>query len=120
MMNIQTAFLILGLLAAPVGVAHACDVPVAPSTPDGDSATMDEMVAAQGGVKAFQAANAEYLACVDDKMVAEKAAIDEGDDSAQERYALAAADYNAAVSREEQVATDFNTAIRAFKAANPN
>jgi len=53
-------------------------------------------------------------------MVSEKAAIDEGDDSAQERYALAAADYNAAVSREEQVAADFNTAIRAYKAANPD
>ena len=36
--------------------------------------------------------------------MASKAAIDEGDDSAEERYALAAADYNAAVSREEQVA----------------
>jgi hypothetical protein len=53
-------------------------------------------------------------------MSAEKASIDEGDDSAQERYALAAADYNAAVSREEQVAADFNTAIRAYKAANPD
>ena len=52
-------------------------------------------------------------------MTAEKAAMDEGDRDADERYALAAADYNAAVSREEQVAADFNTAIKAFKAANP-
>ena len=98
----------------------ACDVPVAPPTPDGSSATLKEMVAAQGEVKAFQAANAEYLECVDDQMASEKAAIDEGDDSAEERYALAAADYNAAVSREEQVATEFNTAIRAYTAANPD
>ena len=35
-------------------------------------------------------------------------------------FALAAADYNAAVSREEQVAADFNAAIRAYKAANPD
>ena len=60
------------------------------------------------------------MECVDDQMASEKAAIDEGDDSAEERYALAAADYNAAVSREEQVAADFNTAIRAYKAANPD
>ena len=119
-MNIQTAALTLGLLVAPMGLANACDAPVAPPTPDGSSATLDDMVAAQGEVKAFQAANAEYLTCVDEKMLAEKAAIDEGDDGAQERYALAAADYNAAVSREEQVAADFNTAIRAYKAANPN
>jgi hypothetical protein len=52
-------------------------------------------------------------------MTAEKAAMDEGDSDADERYALAAADYNAAVSREEQVAADFNAAIKAFKAANP-
>ena len=37
-----------------------------------------------------------------------------------DQNALAAADYNAAVSREEQVAADFNTAIRAYKAANPD
>jgi hypothetical protein len=80
---------------------------------------MEDMVASQGEVKAFQAANAGYLTCVDDQMTAEKAAMDEGDRDADERYALAAADYNAAVSREEQVAADFNTAIKAFKAANP-
>jgi len=75
---------------------------------------------AQAEVKAFQAANAEYLECVDDLMTAEKASQAEGDKSAEERFALAAADYNAAVSREEQVAADFNTAIRAYKAANPD
>ena len=53
-------------------------------------------------------------------MASEKASVAEGDKSAEERFALAAADYNAAVSREEQVAADFNAAIRAFKAANPD
>ena len=53
-------------------------------------------------------------------MTAEQNLVDEGDEGAQERYALAAADYNAAVSREEQVAADFNAAIRAYKAANPD
>ena len=119
-MKIQTASLLLALTVLPFSAAHACDMPVAPPTPDGNSATLDDMLSAQGEVKAFQGANAIYLECVDDLMSAEKASIDEGDDSAQERYALAAADYNAAVSREEQVAADFNTAIRAYKAANPD
>ena len=119
-MNTRTTPLLLAMLVLPIHFASACDAPVAPPASDGDSATLEEMVAAQGEVKAFQSANAEYLECVDEQMVSEKAAIDEGDDSAQERYALAAADYNAAVSREEQVAADFNTAIRAYKAANPN
>ena len=119
-MKTSITSLLLVLASTSVHSALACDVPVAPPTPDGSNATLEEMIAAQGEVKAFQAANAEYLECVDDQMASEKAAIDEGDDSAEERYALAAADYNAAVSREEQVAADFNTAIRAYKAANPD
>jgi hypothetical protein len=119
-MKTSITSLLLVLASTSAFSVLACDVPVAPPTPDGSSATLEEMIAAQGEVKAFQAANAEYLECVDDQMASEKAAIDEGDDSAEERYALAAADYNAAVSREEQVAADFNTAIRAYKAANPD
>ena len=118
-MDMKPVTLVFALLATPLSSAFALDVPVAPPTPDGGSATMEDMVASQGEVKAFQAANAEYLTCVDDQMTAEKAAMDEGDSDADERYALAAADYNAAVSREEQVAADFNAAIKAFKAANP-
>ena len=119
-MKISTTSLLLALASTPAFSALACDVPVAPPTPEGTSATLEEMMAAQSEIKAFQAANKEYLECVDDQMASEKAAIDEGDDSAEERYALAAANYNAAVSREEQVAADFNAAIRAYKAANPN
>ena len=118
-MNIKPATLAFALFATPFSAAFACDVPVAPPTPDGGSATMEDMVASQGEVKAFQAANADYLTCVDDQMTSEKAAMDEGDNDADERYALAAADYNAAVSREEKVAAEFNAAIRAFKAGKP-
>ena len=119
-MKIQTASLLLAITVLPYATARACDVPGAPPTPDGGSATLENMIAAQGEVKAFQAANAEYLECVDDLMASEKASDAEGDKSAEERFALAAADYNAAVSREEQVAADFNAAIRAYKAANPD
>ena len=103
-MKIQTAPLLLALTVMPLGAVFACDAPVAPPSPDGGSATLEEMIAAQGEVKAFQAANAEYLECVDNQMSAEQASIDEGDESAKERYALAAADYNAAVSREAEAA----------------
>ena len=119
-MKIQTASLLLAMTLLPHATAQACDMPVAPPTPDGGSATLEDMIAAQGEIKVFQTANAEYLECVDDLMASEKGAVAEGDKSAEERFALAAADYNAAVSREEQVAADFNTAIRAYKAANPD
>ena len=67
-MKIQTASLLLAITVLPYAKAQACDVPVAPPTPDGGSATLEDMIAAQGEVKAFQAANAEYLECVDDLM----------------------------------------------------
>ncbi len=119
-MKLQTAFLALSLSTLPVSAVVACDAPETPSVPDGAGATMEEMIATQTAIKAFQASNAEYLTCVDEQMGAEQNLVDEGDESAKERYALAAADYNAAVSREEQIAADFNTAIRDFQAANPD
>ena len=67
-MKIQTASLLLAITVLPYATAQACDVPVAPPTPDGGSATLEDMIAAQGEVKTFQAANAEYLECVDDLM----------------------------------------------------
>ena len=119
-MKRQTASLLLAIALLPYATAQACDVPVAPPPTDGSSASLEDMISAQNEVKAFQAANAEYLECVDDLMAEEKASVAEGDKSAEERFALAGADYNAAVSREEQVAADFNAAIRAYKAANPD
>ena len=117
-MNIKLATLAFALFATPFSAAFACDVPVAPPTPDGGSATMEDMVASQGEVKAFQAANEDYLTCVDDQMTSVTEAMDEGANDAVERYALAAADYKAAVLREEKVAADFNAAIKAFKDGN--
>ena len=119
-MKIKTALLTVSLLTFPVSATIACDAPATPVLPDGESASLEDMIAAQTEVKAFQASNADYLACVDEQMATEQNLVDEGEEDAQERYALAAADYNAAVSREEQVAADFNAAIRAYKAANPD
>lgn len=83
-MTIRTAFLTLSLLALPVSTVIACDAPSAPIVPDGDSASLEEMVAAQAGIKAFQASNAEYLKCVDEQMATEKNLEDEGDEGTGE------------------------------------
>ena len=58
-MNMKPAALVFALLATPLSGAFACDVPVAPPTPDGGSATMEDMVASQGEMKACQAAEAD-------------------------------------------------------------
>lgn len=107
----------LSMLATP---SWACDAPAVPGTPEGASATMEEMFAGQQAVKAFQTANVAYRECLDGVMATQKEAAENGDDSAADAHDQAVADYNAAVSAEEQLAADFNAAIRAFRAANPS
>ncbi|MFT4823484.1 MAG: hypothetical protein ACI9DH_001353 [Halioglobus sp.] len=101
-----------------------CTGPEVPSLPAGDSATMEQMIAGQGAVKSFQATNIEYMSCLE-KLFTEAAAVvkdasGDAQDAAQASYDTAEAAYNNAVSKEEEVADAFNTAIRAFKAANPS
>lgn len=114
----------LGLfLGSTFALADDCASPEAPTIPDGASATMEQMIAGQTAVKAFQASNIEYMACLEPgiKAAGEQLANASGDAKAvaKEAYDGKEAAYNAAVSAEESVAGDFNTAIRAYKAANP-
>ena len=50
--------------------ALACDAPAEINIPPGDEATLDEMLAAQTGVREFIAAMEEYLACMDGEIEA--------------------------------------------------
>jgi len=121
MKTIKSTLLALALVATPA-LAQDCDQPEAPTMPDGASSTMEDMLAGQKAVKAFQAANIDYLSCVEKAMnAAEAAAKEAGDDdkaAAQQTYAELVETYNAAVSIEEEVAGQFNTEIREYKAAN--
>ena len=49
-MKTSVTSLLLVLASTSALSALACDVPVAPPTPDGSSATLEEMIAAQGGL----------------------------------------------------------------------
>jgi hypothetical protein len=114
----------LGLfLGSTFALADDCTNPEAPAIPDGASATMDQMIGGQKAVKAFQAANIEYMACLEPGIAAagEQLANASGDakKAAKEAHEAKEAAYNAAVSVEESVAGDFNAAIRAYKTANP-
>jgi len=115
---IQYAALVLAI-SSPAAFAGDCTAPEAPQLPDGATATMDDMLAGQQAVKAFQAANLEYMQCLEPKLAAAEAALKEGDEGAKEIYQQAQDSYNAAVSVEEEVAGQFNTEIREYKAANP-
>ena len=118
-MNRMITFLalLLTLLAGPA-VAKDCIMPEVPEIPDGSTATMEEMIAGQSAVKAFQAAVADYRGW-DGRMEALPAAVEEGDPDAAPAYQAATDAYNKSVTVEEQVAEQFNQSIRAYKAANP-
>lgn len=101
-------------------LAADCDAPQAPELPDGATSNMEQMITGQKAVKSFQAANIEYMKCLEPAMTAAEAAVQAGDDGAADDYKAAQETYNAAVSAEEAVAGEFNAAIREYKAANPS
>jgi hypothetical protein len=114
-------FALLGLaLGGTVAMAEDCVAPDAPSITEGEESTLEQMLASQKAVKEFQAANLEYMSCLEPKLTAAEAAAKEGQEGAVESYQKIQETYNAAVSREEEVATKFNNEIRDYKTANPS
>ena len=116
---------VLGLaLGSTVSLAGECVQPAAPELPDGAKAAMEDMLAGQQAVKAFQSTNLEYMACLEKEFTAAEAATLEGSDeekkASQAIYQKSVDAYNAAVSQEEEIAGQFNTEIREYKAANPS
>ena len=86
----------------------------APTVPDGNTASQDQMVEASGAVKAFVAENEKGLACMDQIKAGFIAA-----PMTPEQDAQFTSTYNAAVDAATKVGDSWNTAVRAFKAKNP-
>ena len=82
---------------------------------------MEQMLAGQKAVKAYQAANTDYRACLDPLVTAAEvaAAGDSPGPDLTNTLAQLNDDYNASVSSEEEVANEFNAALREYKKANP-
>lgn len=100
-----------------------CEAPNEPDLPDGANASMQDMLDGQESVKTFQAANMDYLSCLEAAFTeAEKTAKNAEEKTEAARamaaYSKAVEAYNTAVSKEESVAGEFNTQIREYKAAN--
>ena len=118
MQLIKYITLVLALSGASA-MAADCEAPAVPTLPDGATSTMEQMLEGQKAVKAFQAANLAYMQCLEPSLSAAEAQVKEGVEGAEETYKAVEENYNAAVSREEEVAGQFNTEIREYKAANP-
>jgi hypothetical protein len=102
--------------AIAVGYAYsaaACESPAAVPVPDGKTSTMEQMLAGQAKVKAYQTAMTEFLACIDGEAAAQ------GETAPEEFKSLMVARHNAAVAEMEGVAAAFNDQIKAYRAANP-
>jgi hypothetical protein len=99
----------------------ACTYPTEPdSLPDGNTATLQEMIAAQKAVKAFDEQINAYTSCLKlehDAAVA-KGGEDMTDDQKKELERVQIQKHNAAVEADEALATRFNEQLKTFKAKN--
>ena len=97
--------------------ALACDYPQRADVPDGATATKDEMIAGQRGVKSYITAMEEYLACIEAEEA--QAVLEMGDDvdenGKRQREELFNKKYNAAVEEMNLVAEEFNIQVRTYK-----
>lgn len=114
---------VIGLfLSSAATFADDCNVPVFPTLPDGATSNLEQMLAGQQAVKDFQTSNTEYRACLEPKITAAETAA-AGDSPGPELVEALKSlneDYNGSVSQEEELAAQFNTALREYKEANPS
>ena len=97
--------------------ALACDYPQRVDMPNGASATKDEMIAGQKGVKKYMSNMDTYLTCIEAdeaQAVIELGDIDE--ETSRQRADMFNKKYNAAVEEMNLVAEEFNIQVRAYKA----
>jgi hypothetical protein len=105
------------LTAAPV---HAdCPYPAAPDKlPDGSSATLEDMIAGQKAVKAYDKAINDYVVCIDHEL---EAAIAKGGEQLKpaqkaDMQHVEAQKHNAAIDQLQSIADRFNEQVKVFKA----
>jgi uncharacterized protein YydD (DUF2326 family) len=109
--------------AVTAGPVYAdCSYPAPPEKlPDGNSATLDEMVSAQKALKEYNKAIESYVSCI--KLEHDSAASKVGDKpSPEQKKALDDMErvevqkHNAAIDQLQSVANRFNEQVRLFKA----
>ena len=110
--------LALGLLMV-AGANAECTYPKEPAnTPDGATATQDQMVEGMKAVKEYNNQVTEYLSCLEKEMNArvEAAGPDAPADQIEQIKAIHTKRHNAAVEALEQQAARFNEQVKVFKA----
>jgi hypothetical protein len=113
---IQTAISVALILMAQNSLA--CDYPQRVDVPDGATASKDDMISGQRGVKSYISAMETYLACIEAEEASALLAMGEeaDEDTKLQREEMFNKKYNAAVEEMNLVAEEFNVQVRAYKA----
>jgi len=116
-MKVLLAMAFAAAAAAPVYAD--CPYPQAPAKiPDGATATLEEMVAGQKAVGAYQKAINDYTGCIDKEL---DDALNKGGDKLKpeqkaDMQRVEAQKHNAAVDQLQAVADRFNEQVKVYKA----
>jgi hypothetical protein len=113
------ALFVMAFAAATTAAYADCPYPQAPTKiPDGATATLEEMVAGQKAIGAYQKAINDYTACIDKELEANIAK--EGDKLKPQQKAdmqrVEAQKHNAAVDQLQAIADRFNEQVKVYKA----
>jgi hypothetical protein len=99
-----------------------CNLPSPPAAPDGNSATLNQMLAARNEFQAYDAANNVYLSCIDAaiKRVGEDSAkvATKSDQDSLQLFGVRA--HNTAIDQEQGYVDQFNVQLRAYKTKHPH
>jgi hypothetical protein len=115
-MNITKNILFAATLFLSTSGAFACDYPHRADVPDGTTATKEQMIEGQRGVKAYMTSMEAYLSCIETAEQETIAGADDIDEATkQQRIEMYNKKYNAAVDEMNLVAEEFNVQVRAYK-----
>lgn len=107
-------------LASPALAQSDCVRPTAPAPVDGSKVTMEQLLAAKTGVSDFIAASDTYQTCLIDGLAAQRAAAKASKTKVDKSVVT---DVDAKIKSnqadKESVGAAFNSAVKAYKAANP-
>lgn len=112
---IKLTFSIFVLIGAQM--AFACDYPGRIQIPNGTTATKEDMLEGQRGVKKFVASMEVYLECiVEEEKMSRNAMENMSAEDEQQREDMLNKKYNAAVDDMERAAAQFNVEVQAYRA----
>jgi hypothetical protein len=121
----KALYSLAAVAALAAGSAHAaCSYPKAPDNiPDGNSATLEQMVAAQKAVKEFDQEIGAYTSCLKLESDSALAQVDASQDDPKKKEEqkkelerVQIQKHNAAVEEDEALAQRFNEQLKVFKA----